>query len=113
MFFWSCNLVALAQEDFQALLKSSSSLCWGKLYLAVLVVEDFLHLHTSQMVLARERRVVMEQIPLPLMLDNRMVRRPSQHWLQNSPTIRKRANWVVTNSIAQVMRISSRVREIV
>jgi len=56
---------------------------------------------------------MMEQVPLPLMLYDGMMGRPSCHWLQNASSVRERTKWVVPNSIAQVMRISRRVRKII
>jgi len=79
----------------------------GELYLPILIIKYLLHLHRSQMILSlRQCAIMVEQIPLPLMLHNRMMRRPTQNRLQNPPLIREWTKWTVSSSVAQEMRIS-------
>jgi hypothetical protein len=62
----------------------------SQLDLALSVINDLSNLDTTQMVLARNARVVVEEVPLPLELGNRMVCRPALDRLQNAVLVSKR-----------------------
>jgi hypothetical protein len=71
---------------------------------ALLVVEDLSRLNTTQVVLAsRQRRVVIEEIPSALKLDNGVVGSPANHRLQDGTTLSERTVWAVANGICQKM----------
>jgi len=84
-----------------------------KLDLALRIVNNFPNLDTTQVVLARDARVVVEEVPLPLELGNRVMSRPALHRLQNAILVSERTQRRVTNSVRQVVRVTGRVREVV
>jgi hypothetical protein len=84
-----------------------------KLDLALSIINNLPNLDTTQMVLARNTRVVVEEVPLPLELGNGMVRRPALDRLQDAILVSERPQRRVTNRIRQVVRVAGRVREVV
>jgi hypothetical protein len=85
----------------------------SQLDLALSVVNDLSNLDTTQMVLARNARVVVEEVPLPLELGNRMVRRPALDRLQDAILVSERTQRRVADGVRQVVRVAGRVREVV
>jgi len=84
-----------------------------KLDLSLLVVENLSDLDATQMVLARNARVVIEEVPLALELCNRVMRRPALDGLQDAVLVSERAERRVADGVRQVVRVAGRVREVV
>jgi hypothetical protein len=71
---------------------------------ALLVVEDLPCLYTTQVVLASgQRRVVVEEVPSALKLNNGVMSGPANHRLQDGTTLSERTVWAVANGICQKM----------
>lgn len=85
----------------------------SQLDLALRIVDNLSDLDTTQMVLARNARVVVEEIPLPLELGDRVVRRPALDRLQDAILVSKRTKRRVANGVRQVVGVAGRVREVV
>jgi hypothetical protein len=84
-----------------------------QLDLSLVVVHKLPNLDTTQVVLARNARVVVEQIPLALELSNRVVRRPALDRLQDAVLVCERPKWRVANRVRKVVSVASRVGEVV
>ncbi|TLD22168.1 hypothetical protein PspLS_08025 [Pyricularia sp. CBS 133598] len=83
-------------------------------HLAILVIKDLADLDRPQMVNpSTELAVVVEQIPLALELDDGVVRRPAQDWLEDPPAIGKRTVGRVADGVAQVVGVAGRVGKVV
>ena len=61
-----------------------------KLDLTPRIVDDLSNLDATQVVLARNARVVVEEVPFPLELGNRVVRRPALDRLQDAVLVSER-----------------------
>lgn len=82
--------------------------------LPVLVVKQLLDLHRPQVVdTSAELAVVMEQPQPPLELNNGVVRRPPQDRLQDPAGIRERTRGTRPRGVAEVVRVTRRVAEVV
>lgn len=78
------------------------------------IMIDLPHLHAPQMInTARQRTIMVKQIPLPFKLRDRVVRRPPQYRLQDSPPIRERAQWAGASRVGDEVRVTRRVGKVV
>jgi hypothetical protein len=85
----------------------------SQLDLALRIVDNLSNLDTTQMVLARNARVVVEQVPLSLELSDRVVSRPALDRLQDAILVSERTKRRVANGVRQVVGVAGRVREVV
>lgn len=84
-----------------------------QLDLALLVVKDLPRLDASQVVFVGQARVVIEQVPLALVLDDRVMRRPPLDGLEDPTLIRKGSVRRITGCVDEVMGVSGRVGKVV
>ena len=77
--------------------------------ISIVCVKQLPNLDTSQMVLARERGIVVEQPPPPLKFHNRMMRRPSLNGIQDLASIREWACWRRSSGVAKQMSVAGGV----
>ena len=77
---------------------------------AVLIIEETLHLQGAEVGdIVRGNAVVIEQIPLSLVLHNRVMGGPAYNGLKDDTLIGERTVRIITNSVAQEVAITSRV----
>lgn len=92
----------------------SRSLRLRQLNLALRIVNNLTSLDAAQVVVAlAERGIVVEEVPLLLVLHNRVMCRPSNNWLEDTASICEGTVWAVANSVAEEVGIAGRVREVV
>ena len=80
----------------------------------ILIVEQALNLQRTQMGdIVRGYTVVIAQIPLTLILDNRVVGGPTYDGVEDDALIAERSVGIVTDGVAEEVAVAGRVREIV
>jgi len=79
----------------------------------MLIIKDLLSLDTTQMVLARNRHIMMEQEPPLLKFDNTVMRSPALDRLKDTTSVLERTVRSVADGVDKVMRVAGRVAEVV